>query len=294
RNSKNSYYTDHFSVKSLVSHYAGIKEEQLQKIDMLPKIKNKFFLCSELSPMFTKKQEEINEIIGIITRLLDGQGLVTDTGACGQRGYEGDYMFTWLGAAVDIPYRVHKLMGNLGPKLYFLRLLKTKKTEDALLKAMDKDDFIPKVKKIRQLLMEYLEWFDRCPESEGGSEDQKVSIEENLIKIKWDNDKDDEYTKLVIVRLGVLLGHLRAVVTTWKQDIEGIEYSHSTTNIEEPQRAITQLRNLARGHALSQGRTYITIQDLPLVIKVVLSTASLDRVNIFDLLIAHKGTLSTS
>src|SRR5206468_9563855 len=71
-------------------------------------------------------------------------------------------------------------------------------------------------------------------------------------------------------------------------------YSHSTTNIEEPQRAITQLRNLARGHALSQGRTYITIQDLPLVIKVVLSTASLDRVNIFDLLIAHKGTLSTS
>src|SRR5206468_4188884 len=83
-------------------------------------------------------------------------------------------------------------------------------------------------------------------------------------------------------RLGVLLGHLRAVVTTWKQDIEGIEYSHSTTNIEEPQRAITQLRNLARGHALSQGRTYITIQDLPLVIKVVLSTASLDRVNEFD------------
>src|SRR5437867_5624140 len=99
---------------------------------MLPKIKNKFFLCSELSPMFTKKQEEINETIGLITRLLDGQGLVTNTGACGQRGYEGEHMFTWLGASVDIPYRVHKLMGNLGPKLHFLRLPKTKKTEDAL------------------------------------------------------------------------------------------------------------------------------------------------------------------
>ena len=163
---KNSYYTDNFSAKSFVSHYAGMKEEQLKKIDMLPKIKDKFFLCSELSPMFMKKEDELNEIIGIITRVLDGQGLVTNTGACGQRGYEGEYMFTWLGAAVDIPYRAHKLMGSIGPKLYFLRLPRTNKTEDELLAAMDKDDFIPKIKKIRTALLEYLEWFDRCPVSE--------------------------------------------------------------------------------------------------------------------------------
>jgi hypothetical protein len=72
-----------------------------------------------------------------------------------------------------------------------------------------------------------------------------------------------------------------------------MDYSYETAKIEEPERAITQLRNLARGHALSQGRTWITIQDLPVVIKTVLSTASIDRVNIFDLLIAHKGTLTT-
>ena len=59
RFSKNSYYTDNFSAKSFVSHYAGIKEEQLKKIDMLPMIKDKFFLCSELSAMFTKKQEDL-------------------------------------------------------------------------------------------------------------------------------------------------------------------------------------------------------------------------------------------
>ena len=152
-------------------------------------------------------------------------------------------MFTWLGAAVDIPYRVHKLMGNIGPKLYFFRLPKSNKDEDELLAAMDKDDFIPKIKKIRQSLMEYLEWFDRCPVSES---DDKVIKENNLIKIQWDNDRDDEYSKRVIIRTAVLLGHLRAVVTTWTQDIEGLEYSHSTTNIEDPARAVTQLRNLAR------------------------------------------------
>jgi hypothetical protein len=178
KKSKNSYFTDSFSPKSLVSHYAGIKEEQL-KIDMLPMIKNKFFLCSELSPMFTKKEEELNEIIGLITRVLDGHGLVTNTGSCGQRGYDEEIMFTWLGAAVDIPNKVHKLMGSLGPKLYFFRLPKNKKDENELLAAMDKDDFIPKVKKIRTALMEYLEWFDRCPISESN---HKIIKENNLIQ----------------------------------------------------------------------------------------------------------------
>ena len=78
---------------------------------------------------------------------------------------------------------------------------------------------------------------------------------------------------------------------TWNQ---GLDYAYATARIEDPQRAITQLRNLARGHALIQGRTWITIEDLPLPIKVVLSTASIDRTNIFRLLIANNGTLTTT
>jgi len=241
--------------------------------------------------MFTKKVDELNEIIGIITRVLDGQGLVTNSGTCGQRKYEGEYMFTWLGAAVDIPYKVHKIMGSLGPKLYFFRLPRKNRTEDALLAAMDQDDFIIKVKKIRLSLIEYLEWFDRCPVSE---DDEKVIREKNLIKIQWDTDKDVEFAKRVIIRVAVLLGHLRAVVTTWEtHGSQGLDYNYATTKIEEPSRAITQLKNLARGHALTQGRTWISIEDLSVVIKTVLSTASLDRVNIFDLLIANKGILTT-
>jgi hypothetical protein len=288
---KNSYYTDGFTPKSLVSHYAGIKEDELKKIDMLPMIKDKFFLVSELSGMFSKREDETNEIIRIITRVLDGEGLVTNTGSCGKRGYKGEYMFTWLGAGVDIPYRVHNLMGTRGAKLHFLRLSKTKKTEDELIESMDNDNFIAKRNKIRTSLMDYLEWFDRCPVSEDG----KVIRQNNLIKIQWDNDKTEKYTKRILVRIGSLLAHLRAVVPTWDTSgSQGLDYSYGTAIIEQPERAITQLRNLARGHALSQGRIFITIEDLPLPIKVVLSTASLDRVNIFDLLIANNGRSTTS
>jgi hypothetical protein len=289
---RNSYYTDNFTTRTFVSHYAGIKEDQLKKIDMLPKIKDKYFLCSELSPTFMKKEDELNEIISILTRILDGQGLTTDSGSCGQRKYEGEYMFTWLGAAVDIPYKAHKLMASIGPKLYFLRLPRTNKTLDELVAAMDKDDFIPKVNKIRTALLEYLEWFDRSPVSET---DDKVTRENNLIKIQWDSDKDDEYARRIIARIGLLLAHLRGVVPTWEtHGSQGLDYAYATARIEDPQRAVTQLRNLARGHALSQGRTWITIEDLPLPIKVVLSTASIDRTNIFRLLIANNGILTTT
>jgi hypothetical protein len=92
-----------------------------------------------------------------------------------------------------------------------------------------------------------------------------------------------------------LLAKLRGAVPTWEtKDTQGSEYAYSIATIEDCSRAITQLKNLAKGHALSQGRNYITLHDIPLIVRVVLSTASLERVTIFDLLISNKGKLTTS
>jgi hypothetical protein len=41
-------------------------------------------------------------------------GYTSDSGAHGQRGYFGNYMFVWAGAVVDIPYRVHTRSVNIG------------------------------------------------------------------------------------------------------------------------------------------------------------------------------------
>jgi hypothetical protein len=79
------------------------------------------------------------------------------------------------------------------------------------------------------------------------------------------------------------LAHLRGVVPTWEtKESPGLEYVYTFANIEEPDRAMIQLRNLARGHALSQGRNFITMEDIPLLINVALSTASMERVRIFN------------
>jgi hypothetical protein len=58
-------------------------------------------------------------MLGIITRVVDGHGYFSNSGAHGGRGYDTPIMFVWIGAAVDIPRRVHKQLSTLGPKLYF-------------------------------------------------------------------------------------------------------------------------------------------------------------------------------
>jgi hypothetical protein len=288
RKSHHTYYTDNFSAKAFVSHSTAVPREELVEIDMLPKIKNKCFLTPELAPTFAAKDEDLIQVLGIMTRILDGHGYESDTGAHGHRGYNEEMMFTWIGAAVDIPHKVHKLLGTLGPKLYFLRLPKADKSEDDYLAQIQNDDFSSKVKEVQEALFDYLRWFEIGPE-------MTINKESSLPKMQWNFEKDDKQTLIYIIRLARLLAHLRGVVPTWEtKGTQGSDYAYTIATIEEPDRAITQLRNLARGHALSQGTNYITIEDIPPIVKVVLSTASVERVVIFNLLLAHKGRLTTS
>ena len=276
---------------------------------MLPQIKDKILLTPELSALFTAKDDDVREQFGIITRLLDGEGLETNSGVHGKRGYYGKYMFTWLGAAVDIPYSVYKFLSTIGFKINFLRLPRIEVTEDDLFDQLtSKKNFSEKMDEIEELLIDYLIWFEICP----------LSIGQNrLAKIEWDRKRDDKETIKIIARLAILLAHLRGHVVVYESsehiDFLPIEnnntpnnsrshnhnnntsgFSHRLPIIENPSRAVQQLYNLARGHAISYGRNYIIKDDVFLVIKVVLSTSLIERVLILDLLIANRGILTTS
>ncbi|MGI9011054.1 MAG: hypothetical protein ACR2F1_07690 [Nitrososphaeraceae archaeon] len=303
-----SYFTDKFTPKSFVSHSATVAKDKLKDVDLLPRIKDKILLTPELSPLFTGKDEDIKEQFGIITRLLDGNGLETESGVHGKRGYYGDYMFTWIGAAVDIPHSVYKFLSTIGFKIYFLRLPRNEVSEDELVDQITTEKpFNEKMREIEKLLLDYLIWFEIYPISIGL---------QNIAKIEWDKNKDDKNAIRIIARLAILLARLRGNVYVYKSTdrddlvlpiIEStnttinntiVNYSegfiHSIPTIENPSRANQQLYNLSRGHALAHGRNYITEEDIPLIIKVVLSTGSIERVSILDLLIVNNGTLTTS
>lgn len=288
RSEKYTYYTDNFTAKAFVSHSTNVPKDKLSEIDMLPKIKNKLFMTPELGPTFAKKDDDIKEVIGIMTRIADGHGYWSDSGAQGGRGYIGEHMFTWIGAAVDIPHSVHKYMSNIGPKIYFYRVPKIQKNEKDYLEQLKGDAFGVKFKRVQQALTDYLRTFDKGP-------DLEFDKNANLLKMPWNAEKDDKASLKLIVKLGILLGHLRTYAKTWNTEhTQGTDYAYSIPQVEEPDRAMEQLRNLARAHAVLYGRNYITMDDIPITIKTVLSTASIERTTIFDLLLAYGGTLTTS
>ncbi|WP_148686285.1 hypothetical protein [Candidatus Nitrosocosmicus hydrocola] len=281
-----TFYTDNFTAKSFVSHNTSVSQEQLAKIDMLPKIKDKLFITPELAPLFNGKDEDLLLILGIVTRIADGQGFESDSGAYGHRGYNGDIMFAWIGAAVDIPRKVYKHLSTLGPKLYFMRMQTKKKTENDYLNELKYGNFNDSKKQVEDALLDYLKWFDYCPTGEFAL---------NIFKVKTEPSEDDDYSLKAIIKLGELLARLRGFAQTWEtHGTQGSDYAYSKPIIENPSRAITNLRNLAVGHALSKGRPSITSDDIPLIIRTVLSTAPVERVMIFDLLLNKNGKLSTT
>ena len=142
--------------------------------------------------------------------------------------------------------------------------------------------------------MEYLEWFDKFPVVTDFDSSEE-SNDNPLVKVEWNKKKNDRKALRYTVKLAGLLAHLRGTLQTWEtKETQGTDYAYSVPIIEERDRAATQLHNLARGHALSQGRKYISIENIPILIKVVLSTASIERVKVFDLLLRCEDRLSTS
>lgn len=145
-------------------------KEKLREIDLLPRLKNKLFLVSELAPIFSARDDELLQVMGILTRVVDGQGYQNHTGAQGHRGYDENIMFSWIGASVDIPPKVHRILGTLGPKLYFFRLPREEENEDYYYDLKD-ENFGSNKQKIKIALHEYLAYFDMNPENAANEEE---------------------------------------------------------------------------------------------------------------------------
>ena len=53
------YRSDRFTPRAFVTHAANVRAEQLAKMDLLPKLKNKVLVTKELAPIFRGREEEL-------------------------------------------------------------------------------------------------------------------------------------------------------------------------------------------------------------------------------------------
>lgn len=132
------YHSDNFTPASFVSHKADAADDWLNKIDLLPKIKDKVLVTPELAPIFHGRKEELAERFARLTRILDGEGYVSDSGAHGRRGYDYEINFRWLGASTPPTSEVIAMMAALGPRILFYEVNRPRKSNDELVELLSR------------------------------------------------------------------------------------------------------------------------------------------------------------
>lgn len=277
-----SFKTFNITAKSFVSHIANVKEEDLAKIDLLPKIKDKTLITPELGTMFSEREDKLLSTFGILASILDGNGFKSESGARGSRGYDGEYYFTWIGAIPKLSNHLLNMLGNLGPKIYFLDIDDEELTDEEeaqkVLDAITGKNYIVRLAEAQQQIKAF--W-----------NELETSVKQNG-KVRWNVDKDDTKAVERIVSSAILLSKLRVPIHYERSFVEkGIQME--VANREFPSRAATLLLYLARGHALLEGRNYIMENDLQVVLDVALSSAFKKRTSVFKALLENNGEINT-
>lgn len=271
-----TYTTDTFSQAAFVSNIAGRTPAQLEKIDLLPKIRHKALLIREMATMLSENDDKLRERMGQLTRVLDGEGFLTESGVYGQRGYRGEYNFMLVGASTAFPLRVWKVMCGLGHRLFFLGLHTPYKGVDDLLAQNRGMSFKKKETACKDATRNLL--FGIWTTHKEG--------------IEWDKEADDPNALRWIAKCAIFLSHLRGEIIVYKENMGGGNSEVQTTppKIEDPSRIFTCLTNLARGHAVLCGRASVSTDDLRAVLPVVIDTAPEGRVEVLRLLLNNGGS----
>jgi hypothetical protein len=272
-----AYTTDNFTPASFVSHASNVKREDLAKVDMLPRIRYRTLIVRDLAPIFGVKEDELLKTMGILTRTLDGEGLETDSGVHGKRGYKGDWLFMLLAGTTPIPPRVFKVMGTLGSRLFFLGLHSPGKSHNELIAQNRGSSRRLKEQACRDATDTFL----------------RTLWAAHPNGVEWNKAGDSDDYLRVIARCAELLAALRGAIHLWQSEHDG-SLSHSVPVIEQPDRINCLLYNLARGHALLSGRTQLSAADLAPVLEVTFDSAPTIRSKLFRGLLENGGTLRTS
>lgn len=279
--------SDKFTAASFVSQHGDTKKKHLGDVDLLPKIKDKTLITPELAPVFAGRREDFIERMSMLVKVLDGQGLVTDAGTHGSRGYAKPHNFQWLGATTPVSPEVLAAMSKLGPRILYYEIIDRADDNDNLLTLIDDGADNERAKRAcRAAMMQYVLTLYR--------EHPCASLHTSRIVVA-------PVLQLQLVEWARALCGLRVGVKVSKEAPDGIEdYEDSTPRLERidkperPYRALGNLNRIVRASAIAHGRTTATTYDLAMIRHIVLSSGIGARGRAFAAVLAAGGAASTA
>jgi len=264
---------DDFTPASFVSHAANRRRTQLADIDLLPRLRDKTMLTKELAPLFRSDEREMRHNFPTLTSVLDGNGYMTSSGVHGRRGYDGRYLFNWLGATTPIPDRTYKVMSQLGNRILFYEIAAEESSEEDLMtfaRNYGTTDAVAECQRVVNNLFEA--HFDNRPVE---------SVDPGEIEIP-------EEIQRGIVRYSQLIAQGRVEVENdWGDGVEA-------GSPEGPHRIILLLQTLVRGLALADSRTVINVDDLATIRHIAFSSIPRKRRDLLRALLMTEGCLTSA
>jgi hypothetical protein len=175
---------------------------------------------------------------------MDGDGYYRHTATHGKVGYD-DIRFNFIGATTPLDPRAWRMMGNVGQRLLFIEWPE-EEYEDGWLGSMVRGGARQPVQRGRAAIQNFLRdlW-----DYHGGAE-----------SVTWPDRPMSSEVEAVLQRLVRVVIHARGSI------------QNGRANIEAPKRIGQLLHDLARGHALINGRTHLKLGDVEVCSRVALST----------------------
>lgn len=275
--------SDKFTAASFVSQHGETKKKNLHDIDLLPKIKDKTLITPELAPVFAGRKDDLVERLSMLVRVLDGQGLVTDAGTHGSRGYAKPHNFQWLGATTPLSIQVLAAMSKLGPRILYYEIVDRIDDNDHLLELIgDGYDNEAAKKSCRNAMIRYvLTLYREFGLASVHTSQTHISPELANYSVQWAR-------AVCALRTGTVVS---------KETPQGIDdheddYTPPVDVIDRPERPFRVSNNFARlirASCIAHGRTDATSYDLAMIRHIALSSGIPGRCRAFAALLACGG-----
>jgi hypothetical protein len=242
KNSPQTYYLDTLTVNNFASGFVDARPGKGQQPDLLPLLNGKCLVIKDLTTLFSPRDDAVKKVLGDLQSIYDGE-YAKATGTVGVIRHQS--RFALLGCIT--PHALtkhHNYMASIGSRFLYYRipqLTEDERNEGFMVTWGGGEERKKHQADLRRLAIEHIADVRTLP---------------NI----WTPETQEQQHFLQC--LAKFVAHGRGAIA-WQKSSFG-DYEIASVQVEEPFRALQQLRNLARALARVHGRTALTDHELEL------------------------------
>ncbi|MBI4158443.1 MAG: hypothetical protein HY505_02395 [Candidatus Yanofskybacteria bacterium] len=254
------YYLDTLTSNPFSSGYVAPKGRK--SYDLLDELDNKCLVIRDMTTLFSLNEETVKKLLGELVAIYDEE-FAKFSPTRGLKSYKAK--FSLLGCITPAALNKHRrYIDMIGARFLFIRLpeLTSEREKKGFGIAWQSEKRKGLIKYARELMYSYITQIDG----------------KNIILLPEDGNIQE-----ILNGLAVLVSRGRGTVLTKQQsfkDDEGKDrtyYEVEDVQVEEPWRALLQLRGLSRYLAIVRGKETVTTDEMKTLAEIGLSTMPVDR-----------------